>query len=237
MQAIRQRAARRGPLWDDTQGLVFKAFVSQERAQHGAAGHLYASVYLWHDPSAAARFLMGERFQGVIDSFGRPRVETWLPLDARAGAGRERQALSLRREERAIDATADRAALLAAETEANRQSAAQADTVAVWTTLDLANWRSVRFTLSARASKRSMAPRSTKCCTSRSRAWRNSHDATSPFGAVVGAPGQPVRGGRSALRRHGAAGGVGPPPPGGLTPPLRRGRTNRRGQGAQRAAC
>jgi len=151
MQAIRQRAARRGPLWDDTQGLVFKAFVSQERAQHGAAGHLYASVYLWHDPSAAARFLMGERFQGVIDSFGRPRVETWLPLDARAGAGRERQALSLRREERAIDATADRAALLAAETEANRQSAAQADTVAVWTTLDLANWRSVRFTLSARA--------------------------------------------------------------------------------------
>lgn len=151
MQTIRQRAAQRGPLWDDTEGLVVKAFVSQERARHGATGHLYASIYLWHDASAATRFLMGERFQAVIDSFGRPRVETWLPLDACAGAGRSRQALSLRREELAIDAAADRAALLAAETEANRQSAMQADTVAVWTALDLSNWRSVRFTLSARA--------------------------------------------------------------------------------------
>lgn len=36
MQGIRQRAARRGPLWDDTPGLAFKAFVSQERGVTGA---------------------------------------------------------------------------------------------------------------------------------------------------------------------------------------------------------
>ncbi|WP_454909254.1 DUF4865 family protein [Variovorax gossypii] len=150
MQVIRQRATRRGPIWDDTEGLVFKAFVAQERGQHGAAGHLYASVYLWLDTQAPARFLMGERFQSVIDSFGRPSVETWLPLDARAGAGSARKALSLYREEQAINAAADRAALHATEAEANRQLAVQADTVAVWSVLDLAAWRLVRFTLSAR---------------------------------------------------------------------------------------
>ena len=154
MQVIRQRAARRGPLWDDTKGLAFKAFVSQERGRHGATGHLYASVYLWLDPAAAARFLMGERFQSVIDSFGRPRVETWLPLDAHAGAGRAQQAHSLLREEHALDAAVDRAALQAAEAEGDRALASGPDTIAVWTALDLAAWRLIRFTLSARAPER-----------------------------------------------------------------------------------
>ncbi|WP_432731425.1 DUF4865 family protein [Variovorax sp. W6] len=149
MQIIRERAARRGPLWDDTEGLAFKAFVSRERGRHGAAGHVYASVYLWLDASAATRFLMGDRFQAVIDSFGRPRVETWLPLDARAGTDHARKATWLLREERALDAGADRAALHAAEVEANRQRAAGAGIVAVWTALDLDAWRLVRFTLSA----------------------------------------------------------------------------------------
>lgn len=151
MQIIRQRAARRGPLWDDPEGLAFKAFVSRERGRHGATGHVYASVYLWLDASAAARFLMGERFQSVIDSFGRPRVETWLPLDARAGNGSDRKASWLLREEHPLDAGTDRAVLHAAEAEANRQRAAGAGTVAVWTALDLDAWRLVRFTLSADA--------------------------------------------------------------------------------------
>lgn len=149
MQVIRQRAARRGPMWDDTQGLVFKAFVSQERGRHNAAGHVYASVYLWHDTAEAARFLMGERFQGVIDSFGRPRVETWLPLDARAGADHAQKASWLLREERVVDAAADRPRLLAAEAETNRRRAAEPGIVAVWTALDLGAWRLARFTLSA----------------------------------------------------------------------------------------
>ena len=151
METIRQRAARRGPIWDDTEGLVFKGFVARERGRHGATGHVYASVYLWREPAAAARFLMGERFQAVIDSFGRPRVETWLPLDARAGAASAKPARWLHRDERTIDAAADRAALHAAEVESNRAIAAQPGTVAVWTALDLDAWRLVRFRLSASA--------------------------------------------------------------------------------------
>jgi hypothetical protein len=149
MQTIRQRVAERGPLWDDTEGLIFKLFATQQRNRHGATGNVYASVYLWFDSDAAVRFLMGERFQAVTDTFGRPQIETWLPLDARTGVAR--QALSLYRDERAINAAADRAALYATETGLNREIAARPDTVAVWSALDLDAWRLIRFTISSAA--------------------------------------------------------------------------------------
>ena len=74
LDAIRQRAAAKGPQWDAWPGLACKAFVLQEKGRHGAEGNLYASVYLWHEAAAATAFLAGEAFQGVIDSFGRPAV-------------------------------------------------------------------------------------------------------------------------------------------------------------------
>lgn len=147
LQIIRQRVAERGPLWDDTQGLVCKVFALQQRNRHGATGNLYASVYLWSDSGAAVRFLMDERFQAVVDAFGRPQIETWLPLDARRGHAT--QALSLYRDERVLKAAEDRAALQAQEIEVNREIAARADTVAVWAALDLSAWRLIRFTLSS----------------------------------------------------------------------------------------
>jgi hypothetical protein len=144
LRIIRQRAAERGPLWDATPGLLFKAFVLQQAGRHGATGNLYASVYLWADPGAAADFLASERFDSVIRSFGRPPIETWLPVQALRGPAR--RALTLYREEcpLAVDP-----ALLAGELAGNHTIADQADTVAVWTVLDLHNWRRVRFTLSA----------------------------------------------------------------------------------------
>ena len=144
---IRERAATRGPLWDDTEGLICKAFALQERKRNGATGNLYASVYLWSDSDATVRFLMGERFQAVIDAFGRPQIETWLPLDARRGSAT--QALSIYREERVLSAATDRKALHAAEIELNREIAARPDTVAVWAALDLNAWRLIRFTVSS----------------------------------------------------------------------------------------
>ncbi|AMP00058.1 hypothetical protein CAter282_2199 [Collimonas arenae] len=149
MQQIRDRATTLGPKWDAIEGMIFKAFIAQERGVNGAAGNLYGAVYLWQDADATARFLMGERFQGVIDSFGRPQVENWLPLDARIGPAQK--ALSLYREESPIDAAADRTALLVAEQERNRRIAAQPDSVAVWTVLDVNAWRLIRFRMSSQA--------------------------------------------------------------------------------------
>jgi hypothetical protein len=149
MNVIRQRAAERGPLWDDTEGLAFKAFVVQTRGQHGAVSNLYASVYLWHDVQAATDFVLGERFDSVINSFGRPSIETWLPMDARKGPAQ--QALNLYREELPFAETADRRALVSAEIERNQGIAQRSDTVAVVTAIDVASWTLVRLTLSSAA--------------------------------------------------------------------------------------
>lgn len=147
MNIICQRATERGALWDDTEGLVFKAFVTQTRGQHGAVGNLYASVYLWLDVQAATDFILGERFDSVINSFGRPSIETWLPIDARKGLAK--QALTLYREDLPFADTADRRALVAAEVERNQGIAQRADTVAVVTAIDVASWTLVRLTLSS----------------------------------------------------------------------------------------
>jgi hypothetical protein len=147
MEIIRRRVAERGPQWDDTEGLICKLFATQQRNRHGAAGNAYASIYLWSDSDAAVRCLIGERFQAVIDSFGRPQIETWLPLDARRGGAK--QALSAYRDERALSAATDRVALYAGEVERNREIAARPDTVAVWAALDLYAWKLIRFTVSS----------------------------------------------------------------------------------------
>ncbi|NWB85515.1 DUF4865 family protein [Pseudomonas gingeri] len=147
MGLIRRRASELGPLWDDTQGLVFKAFIAEERGVFGAQANLYSSVYLWADPSAAAGFLMDERFQRVIDSFGRPDIEAWLPLDLQLGSAP--QARALYRETLPFDAQADRVRLLAEEVERNQAIVRQDDTVAVFLALDTAAWQLIRITLSS----------------------------------------------------------------------------------------
>ncbi|NBF06734.1 DUF4865 family protein [Pseudomonas sp. Fl5BN2] len=147
MSIIRQRAAERGPLWDRVEGLVFKVFAGRERGVHGASENLYASLYLWQDAAGAGKLLMGPGFQGVIDSFGRPHIESWLPLDWRRGPAQ--QALSLYREVQAIEPGADRQQLLAAEVQRNQQLADAPETFAVFLALDLQAWQLLRFSLSA----------------------------------------------------------------------------------------
>ena len=146
MGAIRRRAAQLGPLWDHTEGLLFKAFIVQEHGQ--APGNVYASVYVWADPLQAADFLLGERFQMVLDSFGRPHIESWLPLDLQNG--RAQSALSLYREEWPLEPEADRVAIVAEQKLRSQQLADNDDTFAVVLALDVQAWRLVRITLSAK---------------------------------------------------------------------------------------
>jgi hypothetical protein len=149
MSLIRQRAARRGALWDAAEGLAFKAFVARERGRDGALANVYASVYLWLDVRSAADFVMDERFQNVIDGFGRPAIETWLPLEARVGPAR--QALTLYREDIPVEEGADRAALRVAERQRVGDAVENADTVAAVSAIDVQHWRLVRLTLSSSA--------------------------------------------------------------------------------------
>lgn len=155
MGLIRRRASEFGPRWDDTPGLLFKAFIARERGVFGALANQYASVYLWSEPAAAGAFLMDERFQTVIDSFGRPEIEAWLALDVQWGDAAEARALY--REHVQVEPEADRAALLAAQIEQSQVIRGREDTVAVLLALDTANWRLVRITLSSALPDRSRA--------------------------------------------------------------------------------
>lgn len=147
MTAIERRVAERGPLWDNADKLVFKAFIAQRRGSPGASGNRYASLYLWQDMGEAADFITDSRFEAVIASFGRPRVETWLPLDARQGRGGS--ARTLYREESAIDSAADLGKVREEQRELNKATASNADIVAVVTVLDAHAWRLLRFTLAS----------------------------------------------------------------------------------------
>lgn len=147
MQIIKNRAATRGPEWDNAAGLAFKAFVMRERGRHGAAGNVYASVYLWQDPAAAAAMLTGPRFENVIASFGRPVIETWMPLDLQLGPSQA--AGWLLREDINIPEATHLASFRQDEISRNSEIAQRQATLAVFSGLDPLTWRLSRFTLSA----------------------------------------------------------------------------------------
>lgn len=147
MAQIRERGRTRGLVWDRTEGLAFKAFALRERGRHGAHHNAYTSIYLWLSEGAAAEFVTGPRFKPVLESFGRPPIHTWLPLDVRAGC--VAPGLSIYREDVPVDEGVDLGELRVSETARNAQIAAQDDTVAALVGLDVQNWRLARFRLSA----------------------------------------------------------------------------------------
>lgn len=145
LDIIRSRAGERGRLWDDTADLYFKAFLLRETGRHGAAGHAYSSLYLWRNEGAFSGFLSA-RFRSVIDSFGRPEIQTRFALDARRGQGRV--ARLAYRQEIDIAPDADLAAVLAAEVALNQQAAEQPSIVAATVGVDVKQWRITRVLLS-----------------------------------------------------------------------------------------
>ncbi|WP_027211364.1 DUF4865 family protein [Burkholderia sp. WSM2232] len=147
MERIRERGRTRGLVWNDAHGLAFKAFALRERGKYGAHHNAYTSIYLWLREDAAAQFVTGPRFEPVIESFGRPPIQTWLPVDARAG--HSGPALSIYREDVVVPEGASLGELRKTETKLNAEVAAHEDTVAAIVGLDVLNWRITRFTLSS----------------------------------------------------------------------------------------
>ncbi|MEU9118999.1 DUF4865 family protein [Streptomyces sp. NPDC048506] len=85
MQIIRRRVASRGHLLDAFEGLGLKAYGIRERGVDGSPVNQYAPFYLWADPEAMNRFLLGDGFRGVVGDFGRPVVRHWQGLFHRPG--------------------------------------------------------------------------------------------------------------------------------------------------------
>ncbi|MCJ2122535.1 DUF4865 family protein [Methylobacterium sp. J-077] len=146
MDRIRARIAERAPAWDATPGLVLKAFAIEERAR-GATVNAYSSFYLWRDAGAVVDSLTGPGFRAVIEGFGRPHVETWLPFDVSLSAAATTAALS--EEMRQVDPDADLNRLRETERARSRDIAGRPGILASVVGLDPTSWRLTRFTLHA----------------------------------------------------------------------------------------
>lgn len=72
---IEERVVERSQLFDNLDGMMHKAFL------YNSQDKLYAPFYVWANIEEAQNFLMHELFQGVIDSFNRPRVRDWFVLE------------------------------------------------------------------------------------------------------------------------------------------------------------
>ena len=89
-QAIHERVANRRALFDTLPGMLHKSFLFNEEE------HLYAPFYIWDNSDHARSFLIDDRFKGVIESFSRPRVRTWLVMNHMYGALTEAPTFGLR---------------------------------------------------------------------------------------------------------------------------------------------
>mgnify|MGYP005989006809 CR=1 FL=1 len=149
MSRERELALARGPLWDDAPHLYFKAFLLREAGKHGATENGYSSMYLWEHEDWFAEFLSSDRFQLVIDLYGRPDIPTWVALDARRGADVNPRFAYIEDLDIAPDRDARR--VLASEVADNGARSQQDGTSAAVVAVDTRNWRVRRIVLSSRA--------------------------------------------------------------------------------------
>lgn len=79
LDKVRERVSRRRGLFDNHEGLVHKSFL------YNAGEQVYAPFYLWKDVTAARDFLLDELFKGVVETFSRHRVRSWLTVHVAHG--------------------------------------------------------------------------------------------------------------------------------------------------------
>jgi hypothetical protein len=153
MGIIRERVATRGSNFDTLPGLGLKAFMIREKGRFGAQGNQYAPVYCWPAVEPMWGFIAGAGFEGIVESFGRPSIDTWLGLAfARDSHGEDLAALqSVVREEEPVTPGTNLRALRAHElAESRRVVDNTPGLIARATGLNPQTWSLVRFEYWAR---------------------------------------------------------------------------------------
>ncbi len=143
---IRDRAGRRGHLFDAVPELYFKAFLLRERGRFGASQNEYSSLYLWRKDEGFRDFLLDGRTRSVTDSFGRPQIETRFVLDAHRGRGE--QVRFLYKQEQDIPIDTDLTSAFADEIARNREAAKGEGVVVSAVGVDAESWKFTRVLLS-----------------------------------------------------------------------------------------
>jgi hypothetical protein len=139
-ELIRNRAHDRKRLFEGLPGLVHKSYLFSE------ADKIYAPFYIWSDVREARSFLLNDLFEGVIQSFRRPRVRTWMVLDSVYGNTSLSPTFAVR-EADAIPAEENLERLFAREKEKQQELAANTHLHFHAVALDADRWELVRYSL------------------------------------------------------------------------------------------
>ncbi|MFE1176743.1 DUF4865 family protein [Streptomyces sp. NPDC058773] len=159
MEIIRDRVRTKGPLLDDYEGLGLKAYGIRERGVDGAPVNQYAPFYLWADPGAMNRFLLGDGFRGVVRDFGRPAVQHWQGLFHRPGPAAGALPRAFTRRTAPLTEDADAAALTERAVAGHEELATTDGVHTTALALDPRRWELVHFTLWADDAPRSAGDR------------------------------------------------------------------------------
>ncbi|MEU8681008.1 DUF4865 family protein [Streptomyces sp. NPDC048611] len=159
MEIIRHRVRTRGHLLDDFAGLGLKAYGIRERGVDGAPVNEYAPFYLWAEPEAMNRFLLGDGFRGVVRDFGRPAVQHWQGLFHRPGPAAGTLPRAFTRRTAALAEDADAATVIARAVAGHEELATTDGVHSTALALDPRRWELVHFTLWADGSPRSAGDR------------------------------------------------------------------------------
>lgn len=151
---VRERVNARRALFDARAGLLHKSFIYSEN------DHLYAPFYVWQSAEAARAFLMEDLFKGVVDTFSRHRVRSWIVLGMSQGNKGLRPAYA-RREIDAIDAGEDLSRYQAREREIQAKMKENQALYLHVSALDADRWEIMRYSLWA---EKSSAPKPLADC-------------------------------------------------------------------------
>ncbi|AYG67264.1 MULTISPECIES: DUF4865 family protein [unclassified Rhizobium] len=154
MTIIDRRIRDKGPLLDNLPGLKFKAYLTTRKgdAVTGSRENLYAPFYVWQQEEGLSDFVCGPGFVALTESFGRPRVNTWIAWHADTSAD-IRSASFATREVVAIDPSASLAELRQEQSEAAAKAISDGAALASVVAFEPTHWTLVRFRLLAEPQK------------------------------------------------------------------------------------
>jgi hypothetical protein len=79
MSIIKKRIDDKGSLFDKEDQLLFKTFLYAEKDDPitKSKENLYAPFYVWKTSDGMTNFIKGNKFQSVLQSFGKPGIDSW----------------------------------------------------------------------------------------------------------------------------------------------------------------
>jgi hypothetical protein len=137
---IRDRVQQRRKLFDGLPGLVHKSYLFSD------SDKIYAPFYIWSDVAEGRKFLFNDLFKGVVETFRRPRVRTWMVLDSLYGNVSFEPDFAIRETDR-VAPEDDLEALFAREKEQQLALAKNDNLHFHAIALDAERWEIVRYSL------------------------------------------------------------------------------------------